>query len=231
MTSPESPNLRTLITAGPTHEPIDAVRFLGNRSSGRMGLALARAADDRGWPGTLLLGPGIELPLDHSHLQIIRFHTAADLEGLLADLWPHHDVLLMAAAVSDYRPGIPQEGKLRRVERSMTLELEPTPDLLASLKEGTRPDQTVVGFALEPQERLLDSAEEKLGRKGLDMIVANPLETMDAETISATLLRADGGVVHPDPNLPKLIFAGWLLDQVELWREECRRRRRKSPIQ
>ena len=95
---------RLLITAGPTHEPLDQVRYLGNRSSGRMGLALAEAAAARGLPTTLLLGPlEAERFHVHSHLSIERFQTAADLERLLADQWPYHDILFMAAAVADYR--------------------------------------------------------------------------------------------------------------------------------
>ena len=91
---------RVLITAGPTHEPIDAVRYIGNRSSGKMGLALANATLRRGWPTTLLLGPTAINPPDHSQLTTIRFQSAADLRQLLAEYWPKHDVLFMAAAVA-----------------------------------------------------------------------------------------------------------------------------------
>jgi phosphopantothenoylcysteine decarboxylase / phosphopantothenate---cysteine ligase len=212
-----SNDCRVLITAGPTHEPIDAVRYLGNRSSGRMGVALAEAAAARGWQATLLLGPtALPPPPDGSHLTVVRFQTTADLQALLRDHWPRHDLLIMAAAVADYRPraSVPQTAaKIKRGSASFTLELEPTPDLLAELAAVAQPRQTLVGFALEPAERLLPSAREKLAHKRLHAIVANPLETMDSPTITATVLCADGRVLTPPADMPKAAFARWLLDQ------------------
>lgn len=211
---------RLLITAGPTHEPIDAVRYVGNRSSGRMGIALADEAVARGWPSTLLLGPTQLTPRSSSHLTLVRFQTAAELLELLRTHWPHSDVLLMAAAVADFRPRqdgdhAPTHTKLRRTDQPMTITLEPTPDLLGSLAECTRDDQSVIGFALEPASELIHSAKEKLTRKTLHAIVANPLETMDAEDVSATLLLRDGRHLVAPPNLPKPEFAAWLLDHLE----------------
>lgn len=213
---PKSAALRVLITAGPTHEHIDAVRYIGNRSSGRMGLALAEASARRGWSTTLLLGPTQIPPPDTSQVRTIRFQTAADLERLLAGQWPSHDLLLMAAAVADFRPAGHQTGtdKIKRSSGKVTLELEPTPDLLAGLAQGRRPDQAIIGFALEPQDRLLSSAREKLASKRLDAIVANPLETMDADRVTATLLLANGELVSPAPGLAKADFAEWLLSTV-----------------
>ncbi|MBC7834612.1 MAG: phosphopantothenoylcysteine decarboxylase [Phycisphaerales bacterium] len=208
---------RLLITAGPTYEPIDAVRFIGNRSSGRLGIALADEAARRGWRVTLLLGPTALAPTD-SHLAIRRFRTTADLEGLLREEGSRCDVLIMAAAVADYRALNDEAGahtKLRRTGERLVLELEPTPDLLAGFSATRRPDQFVVGFALEPRERLLVSARAKLGRKNLDFIVANPLETMDAPTIEATILGADGFERQTDGPLPKELFAPWLLELIE----------------
>jgi len=217
---------RVLITAGPTHEPIDQVRFIGNRSSGRLGIALATASAKRGWPTTLLLGPVSLPPPDHSSLRVLRFQTTDDLQRLLAAEWPGHDLLFMAAAVADYRVGrvhqstSPQvkgdrgDQKLRRDPAGLTLELVPTPDLLAGLATTTRLDQAVVGWALEPADRLKESARDKLARKHLHAIVANPLETMDAPTISAAVLLRDGSVLTPPNDLPKATFAEWLLDQV-----------------
>jgi phosphopantothenoylcysteine decarboxylase / phosphopantothenate---cysteine ligase len=209
---------RVLITAGPTHEPIDAVRYIANRSSGRMGLSLAQAAARRGWPTTLLLGPTPIQPPQSSFLTTVRFQTTADLQALLAEHWPRHDVLFMAAAVADYTPvhddsaAAQAGGKLRRENREILLRLRPTPDLLAGLSTLTRPDQTVVGFALEPVDRLMTSAQEKLARKRLDAIVANPLETMDSPTVTATVLFRDGPPAAAKPNLAKADFAEWLLD-------------------
>jgi phosphopantothenoylcysteine decarboxylase/phosphopantothenate--cysteine ligase len=206
-----------LITAGPTHEPIDAVRYISNRSSGRLGIALAEAAIRRGLPATLLMGPTPLAPPRDSQLTTIRFRTAADLQRLLATHWPHHDVLIMAAAVADYRPtGNPPAGKRPRGDRPWSLDLEPTPDLLEELAAITRPDQTVIGFALEPAERLPEAARGKLVAKRLAAIVANPLETMESDRIEATVLLRDGRTLTPPAGArSKLEFAGWLLDELE----------------
>jgi phosphopantothenoylcysteine decarboxylase/phosphopantothenate--cysteine ligase len=210
---------RILITAGPTHEPIDAVRYIANRSSGRMGIALANAAVARGWPTTLLLGP-VASPPENSHMRIVRFQTTRELQQLLHREWPQHDVLFMAAAVADYTPmrqtaGQPAEQKLKHGKENLVLHLQPTPDLLGELAAITTLHQTVIGFALEPSERLRGSAIEKLARKKLDAIVANPLETMDAPTISATVIFADGRERTARPDQPKSEFADWLLNAVQ----------------
>jgi phosphopantothenoylcysteine decarboxylase/phosphopantothenate--cysteine ligase len=224
MTETPAPT-RVLITAGPTHEPIDAVRYIANRSSGRLGIALATAAVDRGLPTTLLLGPTCLQPPDRTLLSVHRFRETASLQRLLLEQWPAHDMLIMAAAVADYRPrgggtdtstGTATPKKITRTEQAMSLELEPTPDLLAGLAPTTRDDQRVVAFALEPGDRLIDSARAKLHRKGAHAIVANPLETMDAETISATLLRRDGTSTEAPAHMTKSDFATWLLDQLGL---------------
>lgn len=204
---------RVLITAGPTHEPIDDVRYIGNRSSGRMGIALAEAAAAVQWPATLLLGPGIPAP-DNPHLTVHRFRTTDDLQRLLNQHWPDHDLLIMAAAVADYRPVTPAGGKLRRTADAMTIQLEPTPDLLAALAPSTRVDQYTIGFALEPREQLDISAMAKLQRKFLDAIVANPLETMESPDVEATVYFADGTTRAPETTLPKSAFARWLIAEV-----------------
>ncbi|HRP61696.1 MAG TPA: phosphopantothenoylcysteine decarboxylase, partial [Phycisphaerales bacterium] len=205
------------ITAGPTHEAIDTVRYLANRSSGRMGISLAEAAAKRGCATTLLLGPTHLEPPKSSRVTTLRFRTTADLQQLLTQLWPAHDLLIMAAAVADYRPirePNPQDEKLQRTHEPLTLHLEPTPDLLAELAGETRSDQNVVGFALEPPSRLMESARRKLARKSLDAIVANPLETMDAETVSATLILRDETVIPAPVGTEKGEFADWLMDQL-----------------
>ena len=211
--APPASRTRLLITAGPTHEPIDAVRYLANRSSGRLGIALAEEAGARGHDVTLLLGP-THLEPTHTRVSTHRFQTTADLRTLLGAHFPACDVLIMAAAVADYRPSPPPDGpptKLRRTGDDLTLTLEPTPDLLAELADRKRPDQLTIGFALEPEERLEASARDKLARKGLDAIVANPLETMDAPTIGATVLTASGAR-HHCAEIDKREFAPWLLD-------------------
>ncbi len=206
-----------LITAGPTHEPIDAVRFLGNRSSGRLGIALADEAARRGWAVSLLLGPVTRTPSD-SRVRVQRFRTCSDLEALLAHEAPKCDVLVMAAAVADYRPRVDPSffgGKFRRKNEKLTLELEPTPDLLAQVASTRRPEQLLVGFALEPREELLASARQKLERKRVDLVVGNPLETMDGDSIEAVILGRDGTEVRTDGRMTKEAFAPWLLAIVE----------------
>lgn len=208
---------RILITAGPTQEPIDAVRYIGNRSSGRLGIALADAAAGRGWTATLLLGPTCRAPSD-SRVRVERFRTTTDLEGLLGGEMGGCDVLVMAAAVADYRPKADPahfQGKRRRSREGMTLELEPTPDLLAGCAARRRPGQLLVGFALEPRDELLASARSKLERKSIDLIVGNPLETMDGETIEAVVLGRDGTERRTDGAVAKGDFAAWLLDIIE----------------
>jgi phosphopantothenoylcysteine decarboxylase / phosphopantothenate---cysteine ligase len=211
-------NRKLLIAAGPTHEPIDAVRYLANRSSGRMGLALAEAAREAGWPVTLLLGPtGLEPP---AGVRTERFESSAELAALLNEHFPACDLLIMAAAVADYRPRAVTERKLPRTGEPLILELEPAPDLVAGCAAHKRPGQRIIGFALEEPAVLAQRAQEKLARKGLDAIVANPLRTMGADTIEATVYTADGATIAPAAGstvapaggpLPKAEFARWLI--------------------
>jgi phosphopantothenoylcysteine decarboxylase/phosphopantothenate--cysteine ligase len=215
---PRSPRL--LITAGPTQEPIDAVRYIGNRSSGRLGCALADRAAARGWPVTLLLGPAPARPASDA-VTLRRFRTTDDLARLLDAELPSCDILVMAAAVADYRPAIDEVDltEKRRRGGNLTLRLEATPDLLAACGSRRTPSQLLVGFALEPRDRLLDSARSKLARKKIDLVVANPLETMDAPTIDATLLgTAATGLpeqgISTGNAIAKTDFADWLLDRL-----------------
>lgn len=211
---PHPPNI--LITAGPTHEPIDAVRFIGNRSSGRLGLELAAAAHEQSLNATLLLGP-THLEPTCSHARIVRFRSTADLQALLDEHFPHSDILIMAAAVADYRPvnGLAPDQKLSRQNRKLTIELEATPDLLASCASRRTPAQTLVGFALEPRDRLHESARAKLQRKAVDAIVANPLETMESPSIEATIHWCSGASDSTGPApIPKPQFARWLLERI-----------------
>jgi len=182
-----------------------------------MGVALADEAARRSWSVTLLLGPVSRVPSD-SRVRVERFRTCADLQGLLAIEAPRHDVLVMAAAVADYRPKVDPAffgGKFRRKNENLTLELEPTPDLLAGVAKTRRPDQLMIGFALEPREELLESAWAKLSRKKIDMVVGNPLETMDGETIEAIILSATGPERRTSGAISKTAFAAWLMDVID----------------
>lgn len=217
---------RLLITAGPTHEPIDSVRYIANRSSGRLGIALAAVAVEAGWDVTLLLGPvQIDAP---AGVTVHRFTTAADLAALLDHHFPCCDTLVMAAAVADYRPRLQASAaapsKLPRADRTLKLELEPTPDLVAACAARKRDAQRIIGFALEPAERLEQRAAEKLRAKRLDAIIANPLETMGADTIDAKLIFADGRSASPG-TMSKPAFARWLMSyalaRLATTREDC----------
>jgi len=205
-----------LITAGPTHEPIDAVRFLGNRSSGKLGVSLALAAAARAIQVTLLLGPVAALPPPHPSLRLLRFTTCEDLRLLLSEHAATADVLVMAAAVADFRPrplAALSSGKFRRTSQPVHLELEPTPDLLAHIAASKRGDQVFVGFALEPRDGLLQAARMKLERKGVDIVVANPLETMESDEIEATVIGPGNAIATPGL-MSKSAFAQWLLDRL-----------------
>lgn len=214
---PGSDRPALLVTAGPTHEPLDAVRYLANRSSGRLGIALAEhAAAALQWPTTLLLGPTPREPT-HTAVNCTRFQTTADLQVLLQQHLPTCDLLVMAAAVADFRPkrAAAATEKVRRTGAGLSLELESTPDLLAMCSRMRHPGQTLIGFALEPREHMLASAREKLARKGVDAIVANPLETMDADSVEAVIVTADAE--RPTPGvMSKADFAPWLLERLTL---------------
>ena len=161
---------RVLVTAGGTREPLDAVRFVGNRSSGRMGVALAREARRRGADVTLLAANlAVEPPVG---VEVVATPTVASLlEAALAR--GDADLVLMAAAPADYRPIAPDESKRPKDAATWTVELEPTPDVLLALGERRRPGQVLVGFAADHGERGLERAREKLVRKRLDLIVFN----------------------------------------------------------
>ncbi|MEM1444773.1 MAG: phosphopantothenoylcysteine decarboxylase [Planctomycetota bacterium] len=207
---------RVLITAGPTREPIDAVRYLSNRSSGALGVALANAAAQAGHDVTLLLGPvdsAVAERVDGT-VTVERFETTAELQALLRDHFPHCALLIMAAAVADYRlaESETQDGKRER-RGDWTLRFEATPDLVAGCASNKRDGQRVVAFALEHPVQLEARATQKMQRKGVDAIVANPLETMDAEAIDAVLLTADGQREVPGA-MSKLAFAAWIIERL-----------------
>lgn len=181
--------MKVLITAGPTREPIDAVRYIGNRSSGRMGAAIASAAMNAGHTVTLIVGP-VSVPLP-TVARRIDVETAAQMQAAVLGEFPAHDLLIMSAAVADYRPKRVYAGKLPRAGRTLTIECEPTEDILTAVGAIKRPDQRTIGFSLEIAANL-DRSREKLARKRLDLIVYNPTETMDSRDVESVLLWADG---------------------------------------
>jgi phosphopantothenoylcysteine decarboxylase / phosphopantothenate---cysteine ligase len=167
--------LRVLVTAGGTREPIDAVRYVGNRSSGRMGYALAAAAARRGADVTVVAA-NVSLPVLPG-VEVVTVETAAELGAACAERFDAADVLLMAAAVADYRPADPHAGKLKKdvTGAALELRLERTEDVLAGLAARRRPGQVLVGFAAEHGAGAVEYAREKLERKGLDAVVVNDI--------------------------------------------------------
>jgi phosphopantothenoylcysteine decarboxylase/phosphopantothenate--cysteine ligase len=170
--------LRVLVTAGGTREPIDAVRYLGNRSSGRMGFALAAEAATLGASVTVVAA-NVTLPRD-PRVRYVDVETAQELQDACTAEFPTCDVLLMAAAVVDFRPASPVAGKLKkRDDEDLHIDFERTPDILAGLAGTRRHGQTIVGFAAEHGEGALAHAREKLVRKALDAIVLNDIARTD----------------------------------------------------
>jgi phosphopantothenoylcysteine decarboxylase / phosphopantothenate---cysteine ligase len=182
--------MRVLITAGPTYEPIDPVRFIGNRSSGQMGAALASAAVEAGHEVTLVLGPVTAAMPRHEKIRRVDIFSSRDLLDAVLREFPAHDLLIMAAAVADFRP---KQARTEKVERggTMTIELEATEDIAAAAGAMKKPQQRTVGFSLVERGNIARS-REKMARKKLDLIVYNPLDTMSSTTIESALLYPDG---------------------------------------
>jgi phosphopantothenoylcysteine decarboxylase/phosphopantothenate--cysteine ligase len=186
---------RVLVSAGGTREAIDAVRFLGNRSSGRMGFAIADAAAARGAAVTVIAA---NVALErNARVRYIDVTSTAELAQACEREAPAADLIVMCAAVADFRLSVQHAGKLERAsEERLTLELEPTPDILAALAEHRRPGQTIIGFAAEHGAQSITRARAKLERKQLDMIafndISDPAIGFDALENELTLITADG---------------------------------------
>jgi phosphopantothenoylcysteine decarboxylase/phosphopantothenate--cysteine ligase len=202
-----------LVSAGPTCEDIDPVRFLTNRSSGKMGYALAEAAYRRGAHVVLVSGP-TELKIPEG-VDWVPVRATEQMHRTVLERAREANVAIMAAAVSDYRPTAAQDTKIKRGDGRFTLELEPTPDILAELGRG-KGSRVLVGFAAET-DRVAENARGKLSRKGADMIVANDVTQegagFDTDTNIVTLYLRDGRDV-PLPKMSKLDVAHRILDQV-----------------
>jgi phosphopantothenoylcysteine decarboxylase / phosphopantothenate---cysteine ligase len=213
--------LRVLVTAGGTREPIDSVRFIGNSSSGRMGLALAAAARQRGAEVTLVAAnialqepPGID---------VCRVSTAAQLKDACEQEFRTCDVLLMTAAVADFRPQAPVEGKIKKGGRDhLTIELEPTADVLCGLAGQRSAHQTLVGFAAEHGPDGLEHARAKLAAKGVDAVVFNDISRPDigfeSDRNEVTILTPTGD--EQVPSAPKQAIAEAILDAVDRLRDD-----------
>jgi phosphopantothenoylcysteine decarboxylase/phosphopantothenate--cysteine ligase len=206
-----------LITAGATREDIDPVRFLTNRSSGKMGYALAEAAQRRGAHVVLVSGP-TDLAAPEG-VDWVPVRSAENMRDAVIERAPEANIVIMAAAVADYRPAAAASQKMKRGEAGITLDLEPTPDILAELGRDSgrhAANRTLVGFAAETHD-LASSARAKLARKGAHLIVANDVTQegagFDTDTNIVTLFTRDGREI-PLPKLSKFEVANRILDRV-----------------
>jgi phosphopantothenoylcysteine decarboxylase / phosphopantothenate---cysteine ligase len=206
-------NASILITAGPTCEDLDPVRYLTNRSSGKMGYAVAEAAAQRGAKVTLVSGPtALETPQGVTRIDV---RTAAEMHAAVAARFPQCSIAIFAAAVADYRPATSAGKKIKRGKESITVELQPTSDILATVAE-EKGHRLVVGFAAET-DHVAENARKKLSAKNADLIVANDVTAegagFDVDTNIVTMFAIDGRDVAL-PKLPKAEVAQRILDEI-----------------
>jgi phosphopantothenoylcysteine decarboxylase/phosphopantothenate--cysteine ligase len=208
---------RVLVTAGPTHEPIDPVRYIANHSSGKMGYAIAEEARDRGARVTLVSGPtSLATPYG---IETLHVTTASEMASAVEACRDDADIIIAAAAVADFTPAHPVDRKMKRREmdeEQMKIELQPTRDILRDAGERKREGQIIVGFALETAS-LLDAARAKLVEKHCDLVVANSALEEGAgfmhDTNRITLVTADDA--QPLPMMTKRECAARIFDAVE----------------
>lgn len=212
-------NLEVLITAGPTHEPIDPVRFIGNRSSGKMGAALARVCADRGAQVHLVLGPSL-IAVDHPRIRIYRVETAREMHQKALELFPACHLGILAAAVADYRPATVATKKIKKASDQLTIELVKNPDIASELGKRKQPHQRLIGFALETDQEERN-AWDKLERKRLDAIVLNSLRDSGAgfqhDTNKISILLSEGNKVLPFELKSKTEVAMDILNVAQAW--------------
>jgi phosphopantothenoylcysteine decarboxylase/phosphopantothenate--cysteine ligase len=184
---------RFLITAGPTFESIDPVRFISNHSSGKMGFELAKSCLNNGHHVTLITGP-TNLELTHPNLQLVRIETADEMLQNVQYYWRNNQIGIFAAAISDYKPKVKEENKIKKKDKTFLLELVKNPDVLKWASDNRTENQLLVGFALETNNSI-ENALSKLKNKNLDIIVLNSLENKDAgfkfDTNKITILDKD----------------------------------------
>jgi phosphopantothenoylcysteine decarboxylase/phosphopantothenate--cysteine ligase len=185
---------RALVTAGPTFEPLDPVRFLGNHSTGKMGIAIAEALSKEGASVTLVLGP-TDLKPDNEHIKVVSVTTAQEMYAACSKLFPETDIAVLAAAVADYRPKVFSETKIKKQGTDLTLELAKTVDIAASLGSIKSQNQLLIGFALETNNEA-QNALLKLEKKNLDFIVLNSMQDQGAgfghDTNKVTIIHRNG---------------------------------------
>ena len=207
--------MKVLITAGPTHEPIDPVRFVGNRSSGKMGIAIAEEFAARGFDVTLVKGP-TQIKAQNPKILEIDVETAQQMYETCAQYFTLNDVIVFAAAVADYTPKHPRAIKIKKKESEFSIEMVKTKDIAGELGQLKQPHQVIVGFALETDHEM-EHAAEKLAKKNLDFIVLNSVNDVGAgfqyDTNKVTIIDNSGKVTKFDLK-PKTEVARDIADYV-----------------
>lgn len=221
LTEKDMEGMHVTVTAGPTREAMDPVRFLSNHSTGKMGYAIARSAKMRGAQVTLITGPVSLAPLDG--VRMIPITSACEMREAVMKALPQSDLVIKAAAVGDYRPAQFQDDKIKKHDDDMSVSLVRNPDILAEIGENRRDDQVICGFSMETRD-LLENSTKKLKKKNCDVIVANNLKVKGAgfagDTNVVTLLYRDG-TVEPLELMEKDSVADILLERlVALYRKK-----------
>ena len=211
--------LKLMVTAGPTQEPIDPVRYITNHSTGKMGYAIAKRAMLRGAEVTLVSGRTSLDPVPF--VKMVPITTAQDMFEAVSGSFDEQDILIKAAAVADYRPSHVAEEKMKKKDGEMTIALERTTDILSYISDHRHPDQTICGFSMETQN-MVENSRKKLVKKKLDMIVANNLKVQGAgfgtDTNIITLITKDQEIQYEI--MSKEMVADRILDQVLLMRQK-----------
>ena len=206
---------KVVVTAGPTHEPIDPVRFIGNNSSGLMGIEIAKSFADRGADVELVLGP-THLEVSHKNIKVHKVNTAEEMFKETVSLFTDADIAVLSAAVADFTPKNKAGSKIKKEEGFNIIELEPTKDILAELGKTKKQNQLLIGFALETDNEL-ENAKSKLKRKNLDLIVLNSLKDKGAgfgvPTNKVTFIDKKGNVKDL-PLMSKAEVAENLADEI-----------------
>ena len=221
LTEKDMEGMHVTVTAGPTREAMDPVRFLSNHSTGKMGYAIARSAKMRGAQVTLITGPVSLAPLDG--VRMVPITSACEMREAVMEALPQSDLVIKAAAVGDYRPAQFQDDKIKKHDEDMSISLVRNPDILAEIGENRRDGQVICGFSMETRD-LLENSTKKLKKKNCDVIVANNLKVKGAgfagDTNVVTLLYRDG-TVEPLELMEKDSVADILLERlVALYRKK-----------
>ena len=205
-----------LVTGGPTYEPIDPVRFIGNHSSGKTGILLADALADRGANVILVTGPTNEKVKDH-RIKVVPVTTAVQMKAAVELVWEKCDIGIFSAAVADYRPIAPADEKIKKKDNELTLQLTKNPDILAWAGENKKTPQFLVGFALETTNEMAH-ATEKFNRKKLDLLVLNSLKDEGAgfgkTTNKVTILKKNNNFINFELK-NKSTVVNDILDEIE----------------